>query len=83
MKSTIYCIYRVYYWFAFCIFDGKTYEPSLHTHGSARQASDEIVSQIEKDREICVQLRRTSAKRYEMTAESKGGSCPDIPMQEA
>jgi hypothetical protein len=68
MTATIYCKFMEFYWFAWCpLPDGASYNSENKTHGSARQAADEVLARMRADLGQGVTMRRLSIKVYEVT----------------
>jgi hypothetical protein len=66
-RATIYCEWRSFYWGAECTLLGLTYATRHKTHGSARQAADEILDQVrERTGKASASIRRIYAKQYEI-----------------
>ena len=61
--ARIFCMYRDYYWHARCSFRTAIYESESRTHGSARQAADEVLGKIRAEHGAAVTMRRVSPKQ--------------------
>lgn len=71
-RATIYCRYHTFYWGAKCRLGDADYETRMRIHGSARQAADEILSQVrERTGNVAASIRRTSPKQYEIIVPNK------------
>jgi hypothetical protein len=70
-RATIFCEYHTFYWGATCYLDGVAYANRERTHGSARQAADEILAQVRaRTGNAAASIRRLYAKQYELTVPS-------------
>lgn len=66
--TTVFCRFRSYYWHAQCSFPVLgAYESKARIHRSARQAADEVLSEIRAEHGPAVTMRRLSPKLYEIT----------------
>jgi hypothetical protein len=65
--------YMGYYWKAYCHLDGEDYESQAKTHGSPRQAVDEVVRQIVAATGAEVETRYVQPKLYEIIVSNATG----------
>jgi len=76
-RATVYCKFIDFYWHAQCNHCIGFFESKKRTHGSARQAADEVLSQISEENASAT-MRRLSPKQYEITLQNtfKGATAP-------
>ena len=74
--ATIYCSYRAFYWFARCPIRGLPFETRMKTHGSARQAADEICALLRANGQTVLKLVRIYSKQYVVHFVPKEGGKP-------
>jgi hypothetical protein len=66
-RATVFCKFVGFYWYAQVTLDGLGFfESKNKIHGSARQASDEVLAQI-RATHASATMRRISPKQYEIT----------------
>ena len=71
-RATVYCKFIDFYWHAQCNHSIGFFESKKRTHGSARQAADEVLSQV-REENASATMRRLSPKQYEITLQNPMG----------
>jgi hypothetical protein len=68
MNAIVYCKFREFYWFASVgLPNGVAYGSLQKTHGSTRQAADEVLAQVRRDHGPAVTMRRLGSRTFEIT----------------
>ena len=66
--ATVFCSYREFYWHAQCSFtDERLIESTKRTHGSAKQAADEVLAMVREVYGPEATMRKLRQKQYEIT----------------